>query len=151
MPLALLRTEVIKEVDGGTSAALRALLEHMFLGLASVETTGIVLPFNGGEDPQTLRIALTNLLGDEDFINQAWSSKGPSGLVICFNCKDITGSLTDLQEHDLTSYLRDAGETNVSLFDMKEDAEHWDLFDTLARGKLTLGVGKFAEKGKSVV
>ena len=148
MPLALLRTEVLKEVDGGTSAALRALLEHMFLGLAGVGTAGIVLPFNGGEDPQILRIALTNLLGDEDFINQAWSSKGSSGLVICFNCKNITGSRTDLQENDVTSYLRDAGESDASLFDVKKDAEHWDLFDTLAREKLTLGIGKFGEKEK---
>lgn len=51
-------------------------------------------------------------------------------------CKNTTGSCTDLEGNDLKAYLLDAGETNVDLFDMKTDAEHWALFDKLAMGKV---------------
>ena len=105
-----------KQVCGGISGIVRALLRVSFLGPASLSTGGVLL-----SDGTLLFVKFHRLLCDEGAGKSIWCVKGASGLRPCMHCKKVVmlaeagGGLKDFDDQDyLVDILcSDVGKCNV--------------------------------------
>ena len=152
IPLAVLRTEVIKLLQGGFSCALKELLLVMFAGAGNV-TEGFVVtpavPADGG--PLMLFLKLQNLLADELGLKMLWSSKGANGLFPCFCCANVTaGGDKGLAEDDADGFLVTIREADVSKFQLHTNEDHWTKADTLTAMRPRLNNTDFQQLERSL-
>ena len=76
LPLAFIRTSVIKTCFGGTSGVERHLLRHLLVGDASVRMQGMVLPIGPRADPVLIFVTLGASVVDELAEKSLWSARG---------------------------------------------------------------------------
>lgn len=111
-----IRSSMAKQVCGGISGIVRALLRVSFLGPASLSTGGVLL-----SDGTLLFVKFHRLLCDEGAGKSIWCVKGASGLRPCMHCKNVVmlaeagGGLKDFDDQDyLVDILcSDVGKCNV--------------------------------------
>lgn len=141
IPVACLRHEVLVTVAGGQSSVLRVLLESWFLGPHGIATAGIVFQF--GDGPCIRYADLEHLLGDEEYLSQAWNINGANGLMCCFACSNMSCARSGL-----------AGERIVEVscweprrFHARTDEEAWESHAVLAElfvvRSIRGGIGRF--------
>ena len=86
LPIAVLRHEIVKQVLGGLSCALKH-VAWSFLRDGANFLDGVHV--NIGDQRLQIKVRrLANLLADEDGLRACWSVKGTSGIKICFGCKN---------------------------------------------------------------
>lgn len=133
--VAVVRTRLLKEIDGRFSCFLKQLLRKIFLGPRSLNTAGIVLELDG---PRLFWAKYHLFIGDERACKEAWGIKGASGVMPCMNCKNVCSLQHDqLVGFDRTSYLVDVSCCEHSRLDTCTDAEIFEKYDNLARMKAT--------------
>ena len=76
LPLAFIRTAVIKTCLGGTSGVERHLLRQLLVGDASVRMQGMVLPIGPAADPVLIFVVLGASVVDELAEKSLWSARG---------------------------------------------------------------------------
>ena len=108
MPFAILRSSVIKKVNGGLSRCLRDLLLSAFgfVGKTDGMQHGIVLQLPSG--PRAVVVRVSNNLADEAALSNALGLKGASGLLPCCKCTNIvkrgTKRKANPHVHDITCH-----------------------------------------------
>ena len=152
LTLGVLRTSVAKKVSGGFANALRLLLRSIFLGPESVLTAGVALRI--GQTHMVLFIQFGGFVADEGAAKFAWDVKGSSGLLPCFNCKNVTliesGHRGGLVRHDVGNYLVDLSCHDRRLLDLRTDTDYWHAHDTLEHlSALMTNRGDFGDTEKA--
>lgn len=107
IPIAVLRSDVAKKIQGGFSACAAALIKRLFVHDESIRKAGCVIPNLCGESPGIVFGQLGTLLCDEAALKAFWSIKGASGLLCCLVCSNIC-SLAATEEQALIAF-DDAG------------------------------------------
>ena len=136
IPVACLRHEVLVTVAGAQSAVLRVLLESWFLGPHGITTAGIVFQF---EDGPCIRYSdLEHLLGDEEYLSQAWNINGANGLMCCFKCTNVACARSGLAgEH-----IVEVSSSEPDRFKARTDEEAWEshaVLEELFAGRMVRG------------
>ena len=132
VPIAVLRHEIIAEVDGGHSAVLRKLLEDMFVGPHGISTAGIAFLFGGV--PSLRFVNSKYLVGDEEYISLAWGIMGSGGMLCCLKCSNVTSHRSSIPDPDFVSIA--CGDTKE--FRRRTDAEAWATHEMLASKSTTM-------------
>ena len=127
MPLAVLRSGVLRTIKGGISNCVRLLLRTFFVD-GPFATTGVVLPT---PDPVLLFCKFGNLLADEAAIKAVLQTKGAGGIKFCVKCKNVVMQGADLVQGQ--SYLVETGCSDFRRFDLATDEDVWAAYDNLAR------------------
>ena len=127
LPLAILRSGVIRTVRGGLSNCVRLLLRTFFVE-GTFASTGVPL---ATEEPVLLFGRLGNLLADEAALKACWNSKGASGLKPCFVCKNVVMRNSDLIQGQ--HYLVETTCSDFNRFDISSDDDVWAAYDNLRR------------------
>jgi len=129
LPLAVLRTEVIKLVRGGWSHCLRLVLRNLLLGPGNV-LEGVLLDIGGRHALFFFR--LSNVLGDEGGLQAGWSTNGPQGQMCCLECSNVLDlHHLHLVEADRSGFLTTIKEKDVSKFQANTDEDIWERADKL--------------------
>ena len=120
--VGVLRASIAKQVVGGVSAVVRALLRSLLLGPQSVAKVGIPACLS----PGVCRIVwarVRRILADEAACKAVWCTKGASGIRPCCDCKNVVSDRSDLHKHD--TQLVPLSCVEPSLFDpMPHDGLH---------------------------
>ena len=121
-PVALIRSSIMKEVCGGTSAVMKVLFQRWF------EETKIQDGFcvSLGEDC-TIRMCLKlgNFLADGEAHRSTWNVKGAAGKLPCILCKNV------LSERVVSDYLIHISCADVNLFDRASNSDIFEKADKL--------------------
>ena len=86
-PLGIIRSTVLKKVDGGVSCALRMMLRAMLLQDGGNFVDGVVLDLDAG--PTMFFAQFRSHLGDEAALSRGLSCKGASGIRPCIRCANL--------------------------------------------------------------
>ena len=82
-----LRTSIIADLRGGTSAVFSQIIKVMFAKIPFNFRTGIFYNFKGAE--VIYRSSFKGIIADEKGLKEAFSIKGASGLKVCPSCQNI--------------------------------------------------------------
>ena len=137
LPVAVLRSEILKTTQGGLSGAIRTLFESWlacFRG-SSLKVCGETIWFP---------ISLDALIFDEAAMHQTWSVKGSSGRRPCLLCKDCVSKPVG-NRIDGSSWFKSIKETNILSFTALTDQDAWECVDFLKDRSSTVGKGKFED------
>ena len=143
--IAVARTDIIRQVEGGWSRMLRDLLRTSLLGEASLPS-GVVLHIG---EPTLFFARLSNIIADEAALKAALDCKGSSGLRCCPGCRNVMLRGSDLASRCPSGYLVEITCSDIGKFDFATDEDIFGAVDLLARSKGTLGVGAFAQLERS--
>lgn len=123
--LGLIRTKLLKTVQGGISGALKVLLLKLFFGNNNVRTMG--WDINGSEGRYLGRVyaRFDCYLADEDALRASWRVFGSSGNLICFFCKNVVRAASGLTEH--CCQLVDGSETDRSKFQLHTNQSWYNV------------------------
>jgi len=135
--IAVLRHDVLREVQGGVPAACRGLLRTMLLGPSSLAEAGICITCPRSGRPVILQVELSRILGDDAAGTAMFGFKGASGLRPCNDCKNVIMKTRD-DDVGLTSfkynserYLVDIGCCDREMFDPMSDEDIFRAHDIL--------------------
>lgn len=149
MPLAFLRSDVIKKVEGSVSAVQRVLLRRLLIHADSVRRQGVVLPIGSNDSPVLVFITLGSLISDEAAVKAFWGSVGAAGLMPCLHCKNVTAfGGRGLSGHTESGYLVDVSCHDASRFDAQSSEEVFEKCDILTELKRTANKTEFSEAQK---
>jgi len=129
--IGVIRTTVSKQIVGGMSGIVRALLRSIFLGPTSLSSAGTVL-----DDGSLLFVKFHRLLCDEAAGKSVWCVKGAAGLRPCMHCKNVvmlSEAGDGLKDFDEQNYLVDISCSDRGRFDPMEFDALWRSHDVLAR------------------
>lgn len=147
LPFAVLRTSVMKDVDGQMSCMVRVLMEAMFLkpddGFNSM---GVSLHF---EHPVLFFAQLDTILCDESAWKSTLGAKGSAGLRPCLKCKNCVMVGSALDDADSTGYLTCVSCSDIAQFDENTDAELWQLADHLEASRAHMNKTEFERLQKA--
>ena len=88
-PMLAVRSNELKDVDGGISRCVRLLLRRMFV-TEKINTHGVVVCLDERQTtPVALHFRLSNLIFDGDALRQVFSSKGAKGKLPCVCCVNV--------------------------------------------------------------
>ena len=93
-----------KQIQGGLSAALGALLHHMFTGATNMDQSGFRLDVGGQAVRMYARVRLW--LQDGAAHKSTWHCKGDQGSRMCMLCKNVVAAASALVDEDGTNLLR---------------------------------------------
>jgi len=82
-----LRTSIIGDLRGGTSAIFSEIIKVMFTKIPFNFRTGIFYNFKGAE--VIYRSSFKGIIADEKGLKEAFSIKGASGLKVCPSCQNV--------------------------------------------------------------
>ena len=156
IPMAVLRTEVVKSVVGGFSACAKILLRKLLLSPGNLRTEGVVIPGLDAGLPAFVFVTIDesggNILSDESALKYFWSSRGAQSLKPCFDCWNIT-SLDDdednLLAHDTTGVLRDITCADPGEFKLCTSADRFLQADVLSNVAPTMAARDFTQLQQS--
>ena len=83
VPLAHIRTSILKQACGGLSEATATLHRRLYLGDDSLTTNGVVLPIGTNGGSELVFVDPWANLADEDALTGLWGIKGSGGTVPC--------------------------------------------------------------------
>ena len=83
-PYAIVRSTIVKQIPGKTSALLKCLMRQLLLSANNVRI-GFDVIIDG--EAFLIFLVVSNTLYDEAACKASWSIKGATGLVSCFYCK----------------------------------------------------------------
>ena len=128
----ILRTSVAKKILGKESACFKAYFEFAFLGTESISAVGIAIDI--GHGPFLFYAVHGRMPYDEAAEKQVWDVKGASGLIPCYECRNVVLKQEGrcLANFDNTGYLQPLSCTGVSKFDRMTDELVWSTYDCLA-------------------
>jgi hypothetical protein len=145
LPIALLRTQVIKCVTGGLSHCLAKLFQSWHDNFH-----GRPLTFRDS----TIRFFPVQLAGcimDESAMHATWCCKGSSGRRPCMKCKNCVakpaGASLDLDD---ANYFRDICCPNITEFQRMTDQDAWESMDYLDEQQPTMSKKNFAELERNI-
>jgi len=148
LPIAVLRTSMSTRIKGGISNCCRLLLRSILFDPCNAVDVGFAVALGEAEgDPQLIRVALGNILGDESALKYVFSNKGASGLRCCLLCRNVVSMSSDLVSGQ--NYLVDISCGDPSLFDPATNESIWTTYDHLASQKRILNKTAFAKLEKA--
>ena len=137
LPVALLRSSVVKRVSGGLSCCCRLLLESWFCGQPlQLESLGCVVDVT---PPRIARCRFGRLLADADALRAVNSIKGHNGLKPCCACRNCM--LKDHPSCTVDSYQTDICCFEFDRFDPATDDDFWTFTDRLTAAEATWKAG----------
>ena len=148
-PLAVLRTNIVKDIRGQVSGAFRVLMRRMFLGPNSFNRGGIVIKRPNGS--VTLLFArLGNILGDEAALAAIYCGKSASGLLCCLKCRNVASVAISASRKRARqgSVIVELDCTDRKQFDARTNEDFFDMYDSFVEHKGTMLKGKFGELEK---
>ncbi|CAE7763757.1 unnamed protein product [Symbiodinium sp. CCMP2592] len=140
MPLLMIRSNLVKLVEGGLSAVTARLVQHSFRGVHNLES-GILLSFPGHEDSRMFFGKPTVLLADESALKHMLDTKGASGTVPCTFCANVVSKRTEGDSDDLLTICS----TDVARFRMRSDEALFKAAEHLVDQSTKLSNAKLAE------
>jgi hypothetical protein len=124
-PLAVFRTTIAKDIEGGMSHVFRVMLTRMFL-TEKIGSDGVCIDLAvPGTRFATLYFALGNIVADGDALRSIWSSKGAAGKLPCILCKNVVNDVLP------SAYLVGISCTDCGRFDTATDRDIWQKADDL--------------------
>ena len=145
LPVAVLRSTVAKDLQGGFPAAARALLRSLLLGTDSVITAGVSVSCGG--HARIMFFRFQRLIGDEVATKAFFDTKGFGGIRCCsISCKNVVklnkeGVTDSLAQFQTGTYLVDVACSDPAQFDPMTDDDVWrthDILDAVRRRGLPL-------------
>jgi len=143
--IAVARTVMIRQVEGGWSRMLRDLVRAAFIGPETFESG--VLIYLGL--PRLFFARMSNVIADEAALKEAYDSKGASGLRCCPGCKNVMLRGSDVASRDASGYLVEFTCSDLDKLDWASDEDMFGAIDLLLASKGTMGVGAFDRLEKS--
>ena len=128
LPLGLMRSTVVKQIDGGLPCVFRNLFRSWSCGEPlSVDTEGIVIEL---DEPTVFVFEEVINLQDLDAHRAQLAWKGIGSLKPCFKCRNCMkkghSSVTE------SSWQIDITEFDTDKFDLATDADMWEVVDMIA-------------------
>ena len=154
LPIALLRSCILKDVEGKLSAAARLLLRRQLVEPDGIRLRGALIDRLNGGEPGIIFAKLGNLLYDGDAYRGLLGTKGLNGLFPCVGCKNVaflhqqTEPEFALHRHDATLALVDVGCSDPRLFDASTSDEIYFKADVLEALRPRVNVGQFQDQEK---
>ena len=142
MLVVILRTSIIKKIDGKWSGCVRAWLRKLLLAEGNVKD-GVSLRTLKGN---LMFLKIGNLLGDEEALRATLCHKGASGAMPCVQCLNVTGTGPKSILRENEDFFVDLTCIDLKAFRHRTDQELWDNADTLERLQPLLSVKAFDEK-----
>lgn len=142
VPLAFLRSSVVKIALEPWTSQFRALLENAFLGPDSIADQGFVLKL-GGRRPITIFCTLDGVIGDAPALASFWGTKGCNGVMPCLKCLFVASVESKLEIED--DAIVDFSCTDRSKFGDADDEDVWEKFDELALQRPLLNKTRFGQ------
>ena len=131
LPCAVLRTRIIKTVEGKFSRVLSVFLERLLVQMGNVRDGVYLNALNS-----LCFFRLGNLLADEDGFRQAYASMGANGMFCCLGCLNVCGNRSkSLAAFDATGRIVDITCVDSSRFHTCTDEDLWEKSDILARAR----------------
>lgn len=129
VPIAVLRTNIIKKVRGGWSCCLKVMLRALLL--SPTMEAGCLLNIGGRHILAFFRVS--NILGDEAGLQAGWSTNGAQGLLCCLECKNCLDMRhSHFARADSSGFLTTVKEKDVTKFEANTDDDIWEKCDRLA-------------------
>lgn len=138
VPIACIRSTIVKTIDGGLSACIRTLYRRWLLEEGLGER-GVLLELPGGR-VVNIYLAAGPLLADGEALRAVWNGKGAAGKLPCLLCKNL---VNDDEAAANSSYLVPLSCSDAKRFDLMEDQDFWEKADTLREKKATETKGVF--------
>ena len=127
LPVAVLRSSMVSQIDGGMSTATRALLQTIIREPCSILTGTVVeIP-----EPTLVMGSISVFLGDESALKQFWAVMGSSGIKPCFACTNVVKKGSRLLS--VCADLVDITETDFSKCVPATAEDLWSAQDELSR------------------
>jgi hypothetical protein len=147
LPIACLRSNKAKDVQGGFSGASRHLMRDWFVQQPRLQEEGLLLPIGPNGRSVLVFIKFGNTLSDEDALKKFWSGKGASGIQPCWKCwvSRLGPDGTSLREFDATATMLDIRCGNSANFQMIDDKCRYVQANVLARSHGTVTQKQFHE------
>lgn len=147
LPVAILRTSIIKSVSGGFSHCMRKLFESW---KQSFEGDRLHIQ---NQRTYVFPIRYTVSVMDESAQHQTWSVKGSAGRRPCLKCKNAVakyaGDRLDLAS-DVSSYFRDICCPDIDEFDPMLDTDAFEAVDHLRRERPAISKRAFDDLQKNL-
>ena len=140
LPIAILRTDIVKKVPGGIAACMRALFEMLVFGSCLFIRIGITL-LTAVDEWFLLFVKLARTIGDEAALSRMWNTKTAAGLLPCQGCKNVTKLRSMLADGD--PYLVEIWCWDPARFDKRTDKDQWASYDRLAANKGVISAADF--------
>ena len=131
MTIAVARTNMIRQIEGGWSRMLRDLLRATFIGQETF-TSGILVYLG---EPILFFVALSNIIADEAALKLAFDCKGASGLRCCPGCKNVMLRGCGVAPLDGSGYLVEYTCSDADKLDWAVDDDIFGAIDFLLRSK----------------
>ena len=145
LPIALLRTQIIKGITGGLSHCLAKLFQSWtdnFHGRPVTLRDGTIRIFP---------VRLAGCIMDESAMHAMWCCKGASGRRPCMKCKNCVAKLAGATLGlDDGSYFRDICCPNITEFHRMTDEDVWQSMDHLEEQQRTISKKQFAELERNI-
>lgn len=126
LPVALLRTQVIKTVAGGLSHCIAKLFDswrESFSG-RQVRASNSLMHF--------FPVSLVGCIMDESAMHAMWSVKGAAGRRPCMKCKNCVAKIVGATLYlDTDNYFRDICCSDINEFEILTDQDAWEAVDYL--------------------
>ena len=146
LPCAVLRTRIIKTVEGKFSRVLSVFLERLLVQMGNVRDGVYLNALNS-----LCCFRLGNLLADEDGFRQAYASMGANGMFCCLGCLNVCGNRSkSLAAFDATGRIVDITCVDSSRFHTCTDEDLWEKSDILARARGVPMTKKRAKIGRRI-
>ena len=125
LPCAVLRTSVLKQVDGGLSSALRCLFKSW---LSSFRGKVIYVD----QQPLMLPISLAGTIMDESAMHGMWSVKGAAGRKPCLQCLNAVSKASgEVLAGTSNDFFLDISHCSISDFIPLRDRDAFEAVDEL--------------------
>ena len=141
VPIAVLRTNILKHVPCGWSRCVKIKLQQMFTGDGNLRLGFSLVCL----DLEIISITLGNIIADEACLQCIWSIKGYSGTMPCMECFNVSnvGAKSIVDASDPHGFIVDISCTDIRRFRRKKNVDVWEQMDKLILQKGVLGVGAF--------
>lgn len=145
LPVAVLRSSQLKQVQGGLSNAIRLLLlswTPVFHGL----------PVQSDDARILLPMKLWAFVMDEAAMRSMWNVKGAAGRRPCALCKNCISKPAgaSLETATISSFFKDITCVNIRDFEAMTDADAWESVDHLDAQKNRMSKSRFEELQKNI-
>ena len=131
---AVIRSSIVKQVEGGLSAVFKLWVRQFFLSGANF-SHGVTC--HGSRSVFMIKAKINTILCDDAAKSGIWSAKGSSGIKPCMNCLNVVAARRDHLEGDgLVSIQCD----NTSEFQLHTDDTVWaaaDMLEEMASSRAT--------------
>jgi len=139
LPVAILRSSIAADVEGGMSRCVRDLLRSALFEPSGLARAGVAVKL---DPPALIKVRVSAILGDEAALKAVWGSKGASGTRPCLFCGNLVSMQSGLA--DGNPAFVDLACTDPSRFQLCADADVWAAFDDLRAKSRRMAKAVFA-------